>query len=261
MLIYTAVSVKSADGKTYGLIISGISKNIEDKIARSKEVSNLQKFLLDSNIGTTETIKLLTPDNTGNNNTNSSQLENIRKTINHLESIINPSDRFIFYYSGQANVVSQQLRFNLPGEDMTQKQLSILLENVKASSFLIVLNCPASGLAVKELSGKGRIIICSCTDEQHFSGKFGEYFVPALSDTETDIDRNGKVSILEVFIVTSKHVEDWYQQKQLIITETPVLEDNGDGKASKQPWRYMLDVKDGLMASEFFLKRILRINL
>ncbi len=247
----TATFAESAKGKTYALVISGISKDIQDNIARARAVSDLQKFLLDKNVVTSETIKVLTTDNTGNN-PNSSQLENLQKTINNFESLINSNDRFIFYYTGQANVIGEQLRFNLPGEDMTQKQLSILLKNIKASSVLIVLDCPASGLAVKELSGKGRIIICSCTGEQRFSVKFSEYFIPALADTETDIDKDGRISILEVFIATSKHVEDWYRENQLVITETPVLDDNGDGKASKEPWRYMLDVKDGLLASEFF---------
>jgi hypothetical protein len=246
--------IKSADAKTYALFISGINKDTQDRVVRSVSASNFYMYLTDSNIVTLETVKLLTADNTGNNNVNNSLFENIRKTLNNFESVIIPSDRFIFYYTGQANVVGDNLRFNLPGEDMTQKQLSTLLKNIKASSFLIVLDCPVSGLAVKELSGTGRIIICSCTDEQRFSPKFSEYFVSALTDTKTDIDQNGKVSILEVFIETSKRVEDWYRQKRLILTETPVLDDNGDGKASKEPWRYMIDVRDGLAASEYFLK-------
>ena len=244
----TSSIAKSVHGKTYALIISGISKDTQDKIARAMAVSDLQKFLLDKNDGASDSVKVLTGD------ANSSKFENIQKTMSHFESVIAPSDRFIFYYTGQANVVEQQLRFNLPGEDMTQEQLAQLFNSIKASSILIVLDCPASGLAVKALSKQGRIIICSCTDEQRFSTKFGEYFTSALNSDETDIDEDGKVSILEVFIATSKKVEDWYRQKQLLITETPVMDDNGDGKASKEPWRYMIDVKDGLTASEFFLK-------
>ena len=252
LLSFSSAIAESAPGKTYALVISGINKHTQDIIARAQAVSDLQKFLLDKTKGTTDAVKILTPDAERNSAT-TSRLENIRKIMNHFESVVTPADRFVFYYTGQANVVGQQLRFNLPGEDITQAQLAQLLERIKATSILIVLDCPASGLAVKALSRRGRIIICSCTDEQVFSAKFGEYFISALTGAETDIDENGKVSILEVFIGTSKKVEDWYRQKQLIITETPVLDDNGDGTASKEPWRYMIDVKDGLMASEFFL--------
>lgn len=239
-------------GKTYALIISGISKDTQDKSIRYNAVIGLQKFLLDNAIVTFEQIKILTADAAdGKDDQYISKFENINKVINNFQSKINPEDRFIFYYTGQANVIGEQLRINLPDKDITQEQLSGLIKNIKSSSMLIVLDCPASGLAVKELSGAGRIIICSCTAEQRFSIKFSEFFIPALSDIETDIDKNGKISILEAFIVTTKNVQEWYQQKQLIITETPVLDDNGDGKASKEPWRFMIDVPDGKMASKY----------
>jgi hypothetical protein len=256
LCFYTTYAISAQtkkESKTYALIVSGISKDTQDKITKALEIATLHNFLQSRNQSAPETIKLLTADTSQKNSAGSSQFVNIEKTISQLESVISSDDRFIFYYTGQANVIGNQLRFNLPGEDMTQQQLAQLLKNVKASSILIVLDCPASGLTVKELSGKGRIIICSCTDQQQFTSKFGEFFVPALSNTETDIDKNDKISVLEVFISTSRQVEDWYRKQQLIITETPVLDDSGDGKASKEPWRYMLDVKDGLNASEFFL--------
>ncbi len=237
------------ESKNYALIVSGISKDPQDKIAKALEVSAFQIFLQSRNPAAKDTIKLLITDT----NANSSQRINIEKTISQFSSVISSSDRFIFYYTGQANVVGNQLRFNLQGEDMTQEQLALLLKKIKASSILIVLDCPASGLAVKTLSGTGRIIICSCTEEQRYSSRFSEYFIPALTKTDTDIDKDGKISILEAFISATKQVGEWYQKKQLIITETPVLDDNGDGKASKEPWRYMLDVKDGLNSSEYFL--------
>ena len=254
---FYATPVRSAETekkspRTYALIVNGISKDTQDKITRAMEVSQLQRFLKENKQIVPETIKMLAADAVKNNNENGSQLANIEKIMIQFGSVISSSDRFIFYYTGQANVAGSQLRFNLRGEDMTQWQLARLLKNIKSSSILIVLDCPASGLAVKDLSGTGRIIICSCTEEQRYSSRFGEYFVPSLTKTETDIDKDGKISVLEAFISASKQVEQWYQKKELIITETPVLDDNGDGRASREPWRYMLDVKDGLMSAEFF---------
>ncbi len=246
---------KPACGKTYVLIISGINKDTENKISRYRIITGLQSYLLNNTEVSYETLKVLTSDDVGNNNAKSSQWTNIQKVMSDFESVIKPEDKFIFYYTGQANVVNQQLRFNLPGQDVTQTQLGELIKKINSSSILILLDCPASGLAVKELSSKGRIIICSCTDEQRFSTKFGEYFVSAFSKTETDIDNDGRISILEVFIATSKNVNDWYQKEKLLVTETPVLDDNGDGKASKEPWRYMIDLKDGLEASKYFFQQ------
>ena len=89
-------------------------------------------------------------------------------------------------------------------------------------------------------------------DTELYSTKFSDFFVPALNNPKADLDEDGKNSILEIFTLTAKHLEQWYRQRQLFSTETPLLDDNGDGKGSKEPWRYMLDFKDGLSASEFF---------
>ncbi len=108
-------------------------------------------------------------------------------------------------------------------------------------------------MAAKTLTGKGRILICGCEGNQRYSTKFGDYFVPALADPNSDTDGNGKVSVLEAFTLACKQLEDWYRQRNLLKTETPVLEDNADGVPSPQPWRLESDKDDGLLASKFFL--------
>jgi hypothetical protein len=118
---------------------------------------------------------------------------------------------------------------------------------------LIVLDCPGAGLAVKALTGQGRIVIGACTAEQHYSTKFSEYFVPALIDKSNDVNGDGRISLLEAFTSASKCIDDFYRVQSLLTTETPVLEDNGDGAASRQPWKYEQNKKDGLAASRFFL--------
>jgi len=245
---------ESAKAKTYALIISGISKDPQDKISRARITAGFQAYLLNNTDVTSDTLKVLTPDKI-NNNTNISQYTNVQKVMSDFNSKIKSEDRFILFYTGQANVINKQLRFNLPGEDITQVEFANLFKNNKAGSMLIVLDCPAGGLAVKELSKEGRIIICSCTEEQRFNIKFSECFVSSLSDSETDIDNDGKKSILEIFIATSKKIEDWYRKEKLLLNETPILDDNGDGKPSKEPWQYIIDLKDGLESSKYFLEK------
>jgi hypothetical protein len=142
---------------------------------------------------------------------------------------------------------------NLPGPDITHSQLAEWINKIKASSMLIVLDCPGAGLAVKAVTGPDRIIIGACTDEQHYSTQFSEYFVPALLDELSDTDENGRISLLEAFTSASRSVDDFYRRQSLLTTETPVLEDNADGIPSPQPWRYKQNKKDGLIASKLFL--------
>ena len=237
---------------TYALLVGGISKDPEDRTAKTKAAPSVQEFLQNNLKIDSERLCVLKAGDSPAA-ANASTAENIQNAINTFSSIIKPDDRLIFYYFGQANVIGENLRMNLPGTDITPEQLALWMKEIKASSMLIVFDCPGSGLAAKAMSGPGRVIIGSCTSEQRYSTRFSEYFIPALTDSQTDINEDGKISILEAFTQTSKKIDDWYRQKKLLTTETPVLEDNGDGQTGKEPWRYKLDNTDGRIAAEFFL--------
>jgi len=239
---------------TYALIISGINKDPRERLAKNEVMMNLRGFLLNNAKIESNRLRVLEGSNSSvPKGPKISTAENLKEAIKAFTVIIKPADRFIFYYVGQANVVARKLRLNLPGEDITHEQLGKWINEIKASSMLIVLDCPGAGLAVKAVAGQGRIVIGGCTSEQHYSTQFSEYFVPALVDSKSDTDGDGKVSLLEAFTFTSKQLDDWYRRQQLLKTETPVLEDNGDGVPGRQPWRYKQGETDGLAASMFFL--------
>ena len=242
--------------KTYAVIVSGINKDPKEQRAKDNAITNLRNFLI-NNAG-------IKPDRLGilvgrrssiHNDTTLSTADNFKEQIDTFAAAIRPADRFIFYYVGQANVVAEKLRLNLPGKDITHEQLATWIKGIKASSMLIVLDCPGAGLAVKALAGKDRIIIGACTDEQRYSTQLSRYFIPALIDLQSDTDSDGEVSVLEAFTVATRQLDDSYRRKNLIQTETPILEDNADGMASIQPWRYREDNEDGLAASRCFLSR------
>jgi hypothetical protein len=248
-------SRKSSESEnTYVLIVSGINKHPRERQTKDKAVIDLRSFLL-NNAGLKSGRLSILVDSSSQVRKNSkiSTAENLKEQINAFAAAIKPADRFIFYYVGQANIVSDKLRLNLPGDDITHEQLAKWINRIKASSMLIVLDCPGAGLAVKAVAGQGRIVIGACTRQQHYSTQFSEYFVPALADSQSDTDVDGRVSLLEAFTFTSKQLDDWYRRQSLLKTETPVLEDNADGVPSQQPWRYKQDSTDGLAASRFFL--------
>jgi hypothetical protein len=247
---------EQAGRKTYALVVGGISKEPQDKISMTKAVTELQKLLKENPEVSDQTLTILVAgDFPAESIFGISTAENIQKTIKSIGAATKADDRFVFYYIGQANIVAGKLRFNLPGADMTDEQLVQWIKEIKASSMLIVLDCPGSGLAAKVMSGRDRVVICSCTDEQKYRTRFSEYFLPALVGKESDTNSDGKISVLEAFTTASRQIDDWFRQNKLLTTEIPVLDDNGDGRPSKEPWRYKLDGGDGLAAAEFFLIR------
>jgi len=236
------------------MIIGGINKDPKERLAKDKVVINLRRFFLNNAKLKPARLSVLVADNSSlGKGLNISNAENLKETIKTLAAAVQPADRFIFYYVGQANIVAGKLRLNLPGEDITHEQLAEWISRIRASSMLLVLDCPGAGLAVKAMTGQGRIIIGACTAEQHYSTRFSEYFVPSLLDSKSDTDSDGKVSLLEAFTFASKQLDDWYFRLLFLKTETPVLEDNADGLPSRQPWRYKQGNTDGREASKFFL--------
>jgi hypothetical protein len=242
--------------KTYAVIVSGINKDPKEEQTKDHAITNLRLFLLNNAGIEPNRLAILTgrPSPT-HKDSKLSTADNLNKQINTFAASIRPADRFIFYYVGQANVVAEKLRLNLPGPDITHEQLAIWTKEIKASLMLIVLDCPGAGLAVKALAGKNRIIIGACMEEQVYSTQFSQYFIPALTDLRSDADSDGKISVLEAFTVAARQLDDSYRRQNLLQTETPILEDNADGVPSLQPWRYREDNTDGLVASICFLSR------
>ena len=241
-------------GNTYVLIVGGINMDSKERSAKDRAVTDLRRFFIDIAGVIPEKLDVLVDSkSTARKGSGISTAVNLKEQMDRLAASVNPEDRFIFYYTGQANVVSDTLRLNLPGPDITHEQLAELINSIKASSMLIVLDCPGAGLAVNAVSGQGRIVIGACTAEQHYSTKFSEYFVPALVDEDSDTNGNGRISLLEAFTSACRAVDDFYRLGSLLTTENPVMEDNGDGVASRQPWKYEQDRMDGLAASRFFL--------
>jgi hypothetical protein len=241
-------------GKTYTMIVSGINKNSKERLAKDHAVEGLRRFILNNASVESDRLSVLVDrESSVRKDLIVSTAENLKKQIYRFAAEANKEDRFIFYYMGQANVVTDTLRLNLPGPDITHNQLAEWINEIKASSMLIVLDCPGAGLAVTAVTRPDRIIIGACTAEQHYSTRFSEYFVPALLDEGSDTNEDGRISLLEAFTSASRNVDDFYRRQALLTTETPVLEDNADGIPSRQPWRYEQDKKDGLMTSKFFL--------
>lgn len=166
--------------------------------------------------------------------------------------------------------MAEKLRFNLPGPDMTHEDLGRWINealagaedgsgdpvdpNVDLGDHIIVIDCPGAGMVLKGSSRAGRIIICGSRSDQPYSTRFSDFFVPALSEPLNDINTDGGISVLEAFQAAVREIDDMYLRHSLMKTENALLEDNGDGDPSQQPWRFVRVGNDGRAASSSFLE-------
>jgi hypothetical protein len=81
------------------------------------------------------------------------------------------------------------------------------------------------------LSGDGRVIITATNGfSQTFHTTFPDAFLKALASPDTDLDKNSRLSFLELFTSASRLVKQYYEQKGIMATEVALLDDDGDGK-------------------------------
>jgi len=243
----------SSTGKTYALIVGGISREPSDRLAQRQALETWSVYLRGPAALGAEQVCALVGNGSGLSDPNVlATAENVKTAVTSIASVIRAQDRFVFCYLGLANAVSDTLRFNLPGPDATHEALAGWLGGIKSKTQVVVLDCPCAALAAKALARPGRIIVCASTATQAYSTGLTARFVPALTQTANDSNQDGRVSLLEAFTATAKETEQWYRRIQCLPTETPSLEDNGDGVPSERPWRYSIDGGDGAQASAFF---------
>ena len=156
--------------------------------------------------------------------------ENVRKLFGEIRKGATKDDFLLLVLLGHGTFDGDVAKFNLVGPDLTTKDWTDLLGGLPGR-VAIVNTTEASFPFLAALATKGRIVI-TATDSvaQKYATVFPEYFVKALKETSTDVDKNGRTSIFEVFVATSAAVKQHYEQRGQLTTERSLIDDNGDGQ-------------------------------
>lgn len=241
------------------VICGGILQDAQASQAEARTIAGLSKFFIDQ-LGIDRKAVDIVCDRQSpafGPNVTACTRKSLERTLRNLISDTRRIDRFVFYYTGQANRAASTLRLNVRGEDIIHDELVRWLGAVEAKQRLIVLDCPCAGLAIEDLADPNTIVICSARGDQYDSPRFSEYFVPALLQWESDKDADGRLSLLEAFQTTSQELDAYYEQEKCYKSENALLEDDGDGVPSQQPWLFATSRKDGARAAQFYFRQIL----
>ena len=174
---------------------------------------------------------------------------NVRAAIAEVKKQLTRDDVLLVVFLGHGTFDGDAAKFNLVGPDLTATDWSSLLNGIPAK--LVVVNTTeASFPFLEKLSGSNRVVI-TATDSaaQKYATVFPEYFTKALGEASTDLDKNGRTSIFEVFAAASLSVKQHYEQRGQLTTERALIDDNGDGvgRESEAPG------PDGALARTLYL--------
>lgn len=162
-----------------------------------------------------------------------------------------PGDRVMIVLIGHGTARGDRVLFNVPGPDLSAKELADALGRLSDRTLAVVNTTPSSGAFVQYLSAPNRVVIAATSggaENQHTL--FAAHFVDAFAEPGADADKDERVSLLEAFDYARREVDRAYRLDHRLLSEHAQLDDNGDGIGSREPGAA---AADGSLAGRFYL--------
>lgn len=151
--------------------------------------------------------------------------ERIGAAFVELAAAVGPGDDLAVILVGHGTHDGDSYKLNVPGPDVTGKQLARWLDSVPAARQLVVNTTSASGGTLETLTSPRRIVITATKNgRERTATVFGSYWAEALGAQEADTDKNESVSALEAFRYAEAKVKAHFEERKGLATEHPVLQ-------------------------------------
>ena len=135
-------------------------------------------------------------------------------------------------FIGHGTYNRREAHFNLAGPDLSAGELKGWLEDFQRP--LVVINTTSSsGAFLPVLSTSNRIVVTATKSGTEVNyPSFGSYLANGLLKPEADLNNDGENSVFELFHYAARQTSNFYEQEGRIQTETPLIDDNGDGRGT-----------------------------
>jgi hypothetical protein len=193
-------------------------------------------------------------------NSNPADCERLKQTL--IQAQTDGAEALWLVLIGHGTFDGKEARFNLRGPDVTAAELGEWLKPFRRPVILIDTTA-ASAPFLNKLSATNRVVITATRSgsEQNFT-RFGLHLAEALTDDQSDLDKDGQISLLEAFLAASARVAEFYKTEGRLATEHALLDDDGDGRGTPADWfRGIIPIKkpagnasvDGVRAHQIHL--------
>jgi hypothetical protein len=161
---------------------------------------------------------------------------NLEKVCRDVARRSGKDDLVFVFFEGHGSSDQNSYKLNLVGPDPNAEELAAMIYSIPAQRFIVVVATSASGASLSALShSKGIVVTATKSGSERNLTHFGQFFVEGLKNNNADIDKSGRVSMLEAYGYAAQKVEEYYAKEGQLQTEHPVLEDTGDGKGQAKP--------------------------
>jgi hypothetical protein len=138
---------------------------------------------------------------------------------------------------GHANSIPGGVLFNLPGADASAREIAQALEGSAPETPLVIFAATAaSDQYLKPLAAPGRIVVtANSSGDPENQTDYPLALTAALEAKETDADRDGVVSVTELFVACHAQIEAMSAKEGYMIREHSQMDGNGDGRGTRRP--------------------------
>jgi hypothetical protein len=239
----------------HALLISGLggSKEYDEKF--HKYLYETRKSLLERFQFSEESIIVLAGSRSETENfvDDISTAENIKAQFLSLSNKTTEgnNDVYIFLF-GHGSFDGKNAVLNIPRRDLKDSDYAGLVAILNVRRIVFINTASSSAPFITALSGPNRMVITATkSGRERNETIFPKFLVEALNSEASDRDKNGDISVLELFQYASEMTERWYEDANHLATEHPLLEDTGDRLAYRAA--ELQDYGEGGLASTTYL--------
>ena len=160
--------------------------------------------------------------------------EAVNAAVAAVRKQLQPEDGLWVICLGHGNHDGKQAYWCLPGPDISAAEFGKLFVEVNCREQVFVLTHSLSGYFVNPLAKRDRIVIAATeadaeTNETTFPTVFARTLAAGLELAEQDIDKDGKMTLYDLYIAVAKEIAQNYATAEQLATEHAQLDDDGDG--------------------------------
>ncbi len=153
--------------------------------------------------------------------------ENIAQAFRRLSSRVQPGDVLFVMLMGHGSGDGAQSKVNLPGPDATATDYASWLSGFGKQQVVFVNAATGSGDFVPVLTAPNRVVVTATkTSNERNESVFLQHFASGLGMDAADADKDGRLSVFEVFRFARTEVGKVYTSSNRMQTEHALVSDS-----------------------------------
>jgi|HubBroStandDraft_1064217.scaffolds.fasta_scaffold08198_4 hypothetical protein len=241
LLLFTALPARAA---TYFVTVAGLGGEPDYEQRFTATATDLDHILKSSG-GDAHVYTITGADSTR---------QHIEDTLGAIAREAKGTDDLVVILIGHGSFDGVEYKFNLPGPDVSGAELAAWCDLIPAKRQLIVNTTSASGGSIAAFDRPGRAVIAATkSGTEKNATVFARYWVEALRDPTSDVNKNDAISAIEAFDYASAKTAAFYESEKRLATEHAVFEDTGKHESVRAA---SSETGEGLFLSNFTLVRL-----